>query len=619
VEPSKDGLLLPVKLSQKGRFGEPFENQYFSFTLGKVGGQLVLGKDFYFVINDMNNLALRYQKNLKVIYNEKIPDIMGLIYSENNPERGVDYLNRLEQTYIEYGLMEKNRVAENTMKFIDSQLKSATDSLLYSQSRLINFRTRTQSVDLNQEGGIVMQKRETLESERAVLENRIKYLRNLLNEMNDSRQMKQVVVPAVFGITDQTLNNLVSKLSDLYSKREVQSFSVQDKAPSLILLDKEIQLAHDMLAQNINSLLSATESDLGDLIRRAGGFSSQLTLLPRTEQQLSSFKRSFDLNNELYTYLMKMRAESAITYASNQPDVKVLDPASIKTVTQTSPMTMVNYFVGIIFGFLVPFGIILFTDFIKGFIQSKEEVEGLTNLSIVGMVIHNKSKKDLVVLENPRSNISESFRLIRTNLKFILNEKDKKVIAVQSTIAGEGKSFVSTNLASILAMNNLKVLLVGVDMRMSTVHNILKSQNKIGLSTYLSNQDNFEDIIENTPISNLSYIPSGPVPPNPAELLENGNFDRFIEEAKSRFDYIVLDNPPVALVTDGIIAGRYADLNLFVIRFRYSSREQIKFINELENTKTITGLALVLNDAIKENFTGGSYYDYRRNNAYYRE
>jgi capsular exopolysaccharide synthesis family protein len=315
---------------------------------------------------------------------------------------------------------------------------------------------------------------------------------------------------------------------------------------------------------------------------------------------------------------MKMRAESAITYASNQPDVKVLDPASIKTVTQTSPMTMVNYFVGIIFGFLVPFAIILFTDFIKGFIQSKEEVEGLTKLSVVGMVIHNKSKKDLVVLENPRSNISESFRLIRTNLKFILNEKDKKVIAVQSTIAGEGKSFVSTNLASILAMNNLKVLLVGVDMRMSTVHKILKSQNKIGLSTYLSNQDNFEDIIEDTPISNLSYIPSGPVPPNPAELLENGNFDRFIEEAKSRFDYIVLDNPPVALVTDGIIAGRYADLNLFVIRFRYSSREQIKFINELENTKTITGLALVLNDAIKENYTDGNYYNYR-NKGYYKE
>jgi len=618
VESTIGDSTIPVKFSQKGRFGVPFENGYFGFTLEKMSGQFIAGKSIYFVINDLDNLALEYQKKLKVIYNEKIPDVMELILSENNAQRGVDFLNRLEQTYIDYGLTEKNRVAENTMNFIDSQLKSVTDSLSYSQNRFTSFRTRTQSVDLNQEGGMVMQKRESLESERAVLENRLKYLHNLQSEMNDSRQMKQVVVPSVFGITDQNLNNLVSKLSDLYTKREVQSFSVHDKAPSLILLDKEIQLTQNMLAQNINSLITATESDLRNLISRAGGFSSQLTLLPKTEQQLISLKRSFDLNNELYTYLLKMRAESAITYASNQPDVKVLDPATIETAKLTSPMTIVNYLVGIILGFLVPFGIILFNDFIKGFIQSKEEVEGLTKLSVVGMIMHNKSKKDLVVLENPRSNISESFRLIRTNLKFILNEKDKKVIAVQSTIAGEGKSFVSINLASILAMNNLKVLLVGVDMRMSKVHKILKSDNNIGLSTYLSNQDRFEDIIEDTPIKNLNYISSGPVPPNPAELLENGYFERFLEEAKSRFDYIVLDNPPVALVTDGIIAGRHADINLFVIRFRYSSREQIKIINELETTKTLPGLALVLNDAIIENFAGGNYYNYR-NKGYFKE
>jgi tyrosine-protein kinase Etk/Wzc len=618
VEIKAGSVTVPVKFSQKGKFGVPFENNYFSFTLGKVIGHSVSGKELYFVINNLNNLALQYQKKLKVITNEKKPDMMELILSENNPERGVDFLNRLEQTYIDYGLAEKNRVAENMMKFIDSQLKSVTDSLSYSANKFTNFRTRTQSVDLNQAGGLVMQKQETLESERAILESRLEYFRNLLENMNDSRQMKQVVVPSVFGITDQTLNTLVAKLSDLYSKREVLSFSVQEKAPSLIVLDREIQFTHNMLAQNVNSLITTTETDLGNLIRRTGGFSSQLSLLPRTEQQLSSLKRNFDLNNELYTYLMKLRAESAITYASNQPDVNVLDPARIETTKQSSPMTIINYLVGIILGILVPIGVILFNDFINSSIQSKEEVEEMTKLPVVGMVIHNKSKKDLVVLENPRSNITESFRLLRTNLKYILTGDDKKVIAVQSTVAGEGKSFVSTNLASILAMNNLKVLLVAVDMRMSNLHNVLKSNNKKGLSTYLSNQDGFADIIETTPINNLSYIPSGPVPPNPAELLENGNFERFMEEAKSRFDYIILDSPPVSLVTDGIITGRHADVNLFVIRFRYSSREQIKFINEHEINKTLPNLALVLNDAIKENFGSGNYYN-NRNKGYYGE
>ena len=618
VEPSSNSLSVPVKISQKGRFGEPFENSYFAFTIEKVSGRSVSEKELYFVINNLNHLALQFQKKLKVISNEKKPDLMELILSDNNAERGIKFLNRLEQTYIDYGLAEKNRVAENTMKFIDSQLKNVSDSLSYSENKFTNFRAQTQSVDINQEGGMVMQKQVTLESDRAALESRLEYLQNLRNDMNDSKQMKQIVVPSVYGITDQTLNTLVVKLSDLYSRREVLSFSVHEKAPSLILLDKELQFTHNMLAQNINSLLSTTETDLKNLVRRAGGFNSQLSLLPRTEQQLSTLKRSFDLNNELYTYLLKMRAESAITYASNQPDVKVLDPARIETTNQTSPMTTINYLVGIILGFLVPFSIIIFNDFIVSSIQSKEEVEALTKLSVVGMIIHNKSKKDLVVYENPRSNISESFRLFRTNLKFIINGDNKKVIAVQSAISGEGKSFIAMNLASVLAMNNFKVLLVGVDLRMSTLHKILKSENKKGLSTYLSNQNRFEDIIETTAVKNLSYITSGPVPPNPAELLENGNFERFMEEAKSRFDYIILDSAPISLVTDGIIVGRHADINLFVIRFRYSSKEQIKIINELEINKTLPNLSLVLNDAIKENFGNGNYYS-NRNKGYYRE
>jgi tyrosine-protein kinase Etk/Wzc len=618
VETKIGNLTIPIKFSQKGKFGEPFENKYFNIIIDKVGGAFVEGKRFYFVINNLNNFALQYQKKLKVISNEKKPDMMELIFSESNPDRGVDFLNRLTQTYVDYGLSEKNRVAENTMKFIDSQLKSVTDSLSYSQNRFTNFRTRTQTVDLNQEGGIALQKQEVLESERAVLESRLAYLRNLRDDMSDAKQMKQVVVPSVFGITDQTINNLVTKLSDLYSKREVLSFSVQEKAPSLIMLDKEIQLTNSLLSQNIEILLSATETELENLIRRAGGFSSQLSLLPRTEQQLSSLKRTFDLNNELYNFLMQMRAESAITYASNQPDVKILDPARIETAKQTSPMTLFNYLVGLLMGSFIPVAIIIFIDLIGGSIQSKEEVEEMTKLPVAGMIIHNKGKKEMVVLENPRSNITESFRLLRTNLKYILNGHDKKIISVQSTIAGEGKSFVSLNLASVLAMNNLKVLLVGVDMRMSNLHNVLKSDNKKGLSTYLSHQNKLEDIIESTLVDNLSYVSSGPIPPNPAELLENGQFEKFLSEAKAKFDYIILDNPPVSLVADGIITGRYADVNLFVIRFRYTSKDQIKFINEHDIKKTLPNLALVLNDAVKDNFGSGNYYN-SRNKGYYGE
>lgn len=615
VESKTTNGKIMTNFSQKGKFGEPFESIYFNFIIErKPGVQPYSKKDIFCIIYNLNNLAKAFQSKIKVIYNEKMPDIMELVLSEQNPKRGVDFLNKLEQTYIDYGLADKNRVAENTIHFIDNQLRNVTDSLSDSESRFTNFRTRTQSMNLSQEGDIVLTKKENLESDKALLENRIQYLKNLRDNMNDTKQMKQVVLPSAFGINDQSLNALVTKLIDLYSKREVLSFSVQEKAPSFIALNREIETTHDNLTRNISAFLAATQNDLNSLNRRMGGTSNQLSLLPRTEQQLISLKRSFDLNNELYTYLLKMRAESAITYASNQPDVKVLDPARIETAKQIRPMTMINYLIGLIIGFIIPVSFIWGNDFFRGSIQSKDEVEDLTKLPIVGMITHNKTKKDWVVLDNPRSSITESFRLLRTNLKFMLNEKNKKVIAVQSSVPGEGKTFISSNLASVLAMNNLKVLLVGVDMRRSKLNQIFQNDNKKGLSTFLSNQDSFQEVIMNTSISNLKFVPSGPIPPNPAELLENGNFDLFMKEAKIDFDYIILDSPPVSLVADGIITGQKADINLFVLRFRFSGKEQIKFFKSIEN---LPSMAIVLNDAIKENYSDGNYYS--KTNNYYQE
>ncbi len=607
-----------IRFKQNGILGEPFENEYFAFIIEDPNMRVNNNEHLYFVINNLNDLALKYQKNLKIISNEKKPDLIEIVLVDRNCKRGVDFLNTLGERYIEFGLEEKNRVAENTMKFIDNQLKSISDSLYYSENRFSSFRSRNQAVDLAQSGGLALQKQEALESERADLERRLGYLNNLKKVMSNAQQIKEVMVPSSYGITEPSINSLLTKLIELYGRREVMSFSVQEKAPSLVVLDREIQLTKDLLTQNINNLLAVTEVDLENLIRRVGGFSTQLSILPRTDQQLNALKRSFDLNNELYTFLLKMRAESAITYASNQPDVKVLDQARIETSKQTSPMSLFNYIVGILMGCFIPVSIFLLKDIVGGTIQTKEEVTEFTKLPIAGIIIHNKNKNDLVVFENPQSNISESFRILRTNLKYILGGKERKVIAVQSTVAGEGKSFVSLNLATILAMNNLSILLISVDMRMSNLHTILKSNNKKGLSTYLSAQDNFEDVIQSTSVTNLSYISSGPVPPNPAELLEGGYFDRLIAEAKLRYDYIVLDSPPVSLVADGIITGSHADLNIFVVRLRYSSKEHLAIIRDHESKKSIPNLAIVLNDAVKEDLWNGNYYN-SRNKGYYRE
>lgn len=615
---AKDKMNRSIKISQTGRLGEPFESQYLNFTLDQANPNIDTKGSIYFTINNLSKMALEYQGKLKVITDEKKPDMMELIYSDNNAKRGVDYINKLEQTYIEYGLNEKNRVAENTINFIDNQLRSVTDSLSYSEKKVTSFRTITQSIDLNQTGGMVMERKENLESEKAILESRLAYLTDLYNNIHESKSLKHVAIPSVFGITDQTLNTLVAKLSDLYTRREVLSFTVKEKAPSLILLDNEIKLTNSMVASNLNTLLATTKMELNNLNKRAGGFSNQLTILPKTEQELNSLQRNFELNNDLYTYLLKMRAESAITYASNQPDVRVLDPARIETTTQSKPMPLLNYIIAILLGISLPIFIIVLAYTLNNRIQTEDEVQELTQIPISGTITHNKNKNELVIVKNPRSAIAESFRSLRTNLKYLLNGNDNNIIAIQSIISGEGKSFISVNLATILAMNDLKVLIIGADMRKPKLNDIFGSSNKKGLSTYLSDQNQFDEIIESTLIENLDFISSGPIPPNPTELLENKKFEKLLQEAKSRYKYIILDCPPISLVSDGTIIGRQADLNLLSVRFRYSSSDQFKLINELGKNKIFPLLTLVLNDAKSINFKYGNSYD-RRNKHYYHE
>ena len=604
-----------IKFSQKGTFGQLFENNYFAFVLEAPRAELGNNKDIFFMFNDYQDIILAYQKNLKVTIDDLQPGLVSIQFKGSNAQRGVDYLNKLQEMFIQRGLKEKNKLAENKLRFIDSQLAGATDSLTNSESNFTSFRTRNKVVDITQEGGLVLQKKEQLENELAIAQIRVDYFQNLRNSMNDPKQMAQVVSPTSLGITDPTLNGLVLKLGDLYTRREIMSFSVKEKAPSLQILLKEIKLTQTNLSEVANNLLANAELELQNLRIRQGGVSSQLSVLPQTEQQLVNLKRKFEMNTELYNFLVKLRTESAITYASNLPDAKVLDPARLETTKLSSPKTAINYLVALILGLLIPFALIKIGDYFNNSIQTKEEVEKLTKVPIVGVIIHNKYNKELTVFEHPRSGIAESFRLLRTNLKYLLSRDEEKIIAIQSTLPGEGKSFTALNLAAVLAMNNLKVLLVGVDMRMSKLHLVLKSDNKIGISTYLSNQNTFEDVVQSTSLENLSFVSSGPVPPNPAELLESGYFERFLAEAKTKFDYIILDTPPISMVADGIIVGKLANVNLFVLRFGHSSKEEVNYINELTLKKTLPHLNVVLNDATDDNFGYGK--NNKKNKDYY--
>ncbi len=616
-----------IDFTGRGKYGERFHDQFFDFVLRKNENFELADESYYFKINNLDELTKACQQNLDVSLATKKADGILLSYEGTIPAREVDYMNELIRVYMEYGLSEKNRTSENTVRFIDMQLDGIVDSLNQAGENFSDFRSKNGIVDLSQEAGLVVEKLEELESEKALAERQFEYFRNLQNYMGDSEQMKLMVVPSVVGIVDAGLNAQVVKLGELYGKRSSLSVVAKEKNPSFIMINQEIKNVRESLSENLRNLLSNAEINLNALNKRMSKIQMELAGLPQTEQKLINIKRRFDLNNELYTFLLQKRAEAAITTASNVSDAQILDPARVETAEKTGPKTIINLIVGVILGCAIPFLVIVVGDYFNDNIKSKEDIEKESKLPIIGEIAHNNYSEELPIVAHPRSGIAESFRGLRTNLQYMFKKKEGcKVLALHSMVPGEGKTFSSLNLANIIAMDGKKVLLVGCDLRKPRLHSIFAVNNKFGLSTYLIGHHSFKEVLQTTETPNMYFVNSGPIPPNPAELLGTDEFEQFINEAREQFDYIVMDNAPVTLVTDGLLTGKHADTNLFILRQSYSNKSQIKFINQLAEKESIPKIGIVLNDAVYNGYGygygngyGKNYGSYGYGNGYYDE
>jgi capsular exopolysaccharide synthesis family protein len=281
------------------------------------------------------------------------------------------------------------------------------------------------------------------------------------------------------------------------------------------------------------------------------------------------------------------------------------------------PKTRKLYTMSLLLGMLIPMASILLLDYLNNKIIDKKDIERRTSAPVIGYISHNTLKTEMPVAENQGSTISESFRSVRTNLKYFLKDKVCPVISVSSTISAEGKTFVATNLAVILAMSGKKVLLVGLDLRKPRIHKILGISNEKGITSYLISEVQFDEAAIKTEVENLWYAPSGPVPPNPAELKESEAMTEFIGKAKKEFDYIVIDTPPVAIVTDALLVSSFTDLYLFVVRQRYSNRNTIELLDELHKSGNIKSLGIVINDISLSGYYGyGLRYGYAMGYGY---
>jgi len=601
-----------VKFEEKGIFGQPFTNSFFNFTLVKKANSTKSSDGSYkFVFNNLNEATLAYQKRLKIELKVKKSDLIQCSIEGEEPFKDGKFLNELIKVYIGNKMDLENEAQKRSLEFINDQLNGISDSLDAAGKKYTKYRSENNIIDIGKQGTIVMDNLKEIESDRAKSQMQLDYFNNLHLYLTNPGDGKQLVSPSVVGIEDASLNMLVLKMSELYSRRQLISFSAKDNNPTLLLIEKEIAQTRTLINENLRNLIENATESVKSLKDRQARIGSELIQLPEKEQEMITIQRQFDLTNEIYTFLMKKKAETNISLASSTSDVRIID---IARPGDSEPMGLpgrVILIIGFILGFTLPLGIILFMNSFDDRIRSQEDIENKTTIPILGNIIHDPTSSPVTVSNNPKSIIAESFRTLRTNLQFMLSVPGHKIISVQSTNPGEGKSFTAVNLASILAMNNKKVLLIGADLRKPKLHLVFDFGNEHGLSTYLIGYDTVEQVILPTTIKNLSLMPSGPIPPNPAEILGKAEMKTLLDIVRATYDYVIIDNAPVSLVTDGIILSQLSDLNIFILRYGVSHKHQLEMINQYAAKKIISHLAIVVND-IKSNAFGYSFSKYAR-------
>ncbi|MFB6318205.1 GumC family protein [Saccharicrinis sp. FJH54] len=584
-----------ISFTQNGEFGKPFINDYFNFIL--YNNTKTSSGEYIFNFNNLDQLARSYLRRVEVEIPNLNSEVIKLQVIGNIPQKESDFLNELNNVFITLGIEEQAKKSENSVSFINEQLNKVKDSLSKSEEIFSDYRQKNKVMDLSQEANLIYQKLEDIESEKHETSLKLNYYENLKKYLNDSERIKQISSPSIAGIADDNLNSLLQRLMQLYSRREVLSFSVKENTPSYILLNKEIDITINSLDENLKNLISNTKSEIVAIDRRYSEIQSRLETLPQTEKELIGMQRNFELNNNMYNYLLKKKAEAELSQASTTPLVQIIDPALPQASEVVGPSLLKNLVIYIAIGFLIPFLFIFISENLNNKILSREEVETRTEISVIDGIISSKITNELPILENPRSGVTESFRSLRFSIKNFLGHPDRMVVSVNSMLPGEGKTFISSNLAIIFAMNNKKVLLIGADIRKPKLENLFfKNDIDEGLSDYLTGNVSISKIIYKTKVENMDLIPAGKVPEKPTELLENGMLEDLIDHCKELYDVIILDNAPISLVSDALTTSLYADLNLFVLRIKNSKRKLIRKIEEVVESNKIKNAGIIIND-----------------------
>jgi tyrosine-protein kinase Etk/Wzc len=618
-------LLANIDIDDIYEFNTPITTEYFSF---------IVSKSLFYKQDKMDKGSLSYSFKLhqnsklahklinEVIINpiNKETSILKLNIKGKTPKKNIRILDKITDIYIRSGLDEKNIMVVNTIRFIDKQLNEIQDSLTNIENEIKIFKQENPNLDLvDKEFGTFFQKQrlDNTLSEQSV---NIKYYQSLLSYLKNDRNANSIVSPTSMGISNPELNGLINQLLQLYSRKGELQLTTTKKNPTYLAIIAQIKHTKNTIIENVRNLISSATIYETDLKNRINTFNSKISSLPEAEKTYLILKRKYEYNEQTAIYLQQKRYEASLAKAGTESDHRVIDPARLDSEIPISPRKSLAYFIAILFGLFIPIAFISIRDFFSDTISSKSDLQNATRIPILGLIGHSDKATSMVVATASKSIISESFRSLRTNIQYLAAAKKRKIITITSSIGGEGKTFTAMNLAAIFALSGHKTILIGGDLRKPKLHEDFDINGDKGLSSFLIDKSSLEEVIEKSHIESLDIIPSGPTPPNPAELLDSPKMQELITELNKEYDYVIIDTPPIGLVTDGVILMQQADVNLYVIRHYYSKTKSLSIINNLFNQNQVKNVHIIIND-FKHNSLGYGYgYEYGTSGyGYYEE
>ncbi len=603
-----DTLLPAINFHEKVFvFGEIIKLPLLEFSINKSNpaSQFTAGNLFYIVPLDLEDRTYAAKAKIGVgTANEEAP-IVSISSSGPVKQREVDIVNKVAEVYIRKELEEKNQIASNTINFIDNQLMQITDSLNNTENSLQRFKTKNKMFDVQDAAKNTYNDMITLDKARSELELQNKYYLYLKDYVNSDRPFNDVMAPTTVNISDPLLNKLVGELVGLYSERNTLKYTSSERSPAYQTILLQIRSSKEALLENVDNIYKSSKIALMDIDERIKLNEMKFSSLPAQERNLLNIQRRFDLNNSIYNYLLQKRSEASIAKASNLPDAKVIEIAKVREAGRVFPNPNNIYAVSIFTALLTIVVFIVVVSLLQNKIKSKEDVQSHTNVPFLGSIQFLSNMplhlKEVYQLEQ---GVLESFRSIRVNLNYYIKGKPSAIIGITSSISGDGKSFTSYNLAKIFALSEKKTLLISADMRKAVQTSAYGfDEVKSGLSNYLIKGATLAEVIKQTEDPHLSVIFPGNIPPNASELIASNRMKELLKEVSGAYDIIIVDSPPIGLVSDYLSLIDLVDINLYVVRIDHTPKKVLSIIQEVTENYPQAQHALLLNGVR----AGGSY------------